>query len=126
MKQALLVIDDGENIEMLLGRIAEQYLPDLRIISAKNGTEGLEKARTEHPDMILLDVKLPDIEGFDVCRLLRADPQTKDIKIMLISGVAREPGDVVEGMESGADDYIFKPFVVPDMVQRLQKLMRGK
>jgi len=124
MKKVLLVIDDGENIEMLVGRITEQYLPDLRVISAKNGTEGLAKARTEHPDMILLDVKLPDIEGYEVCRQLRADPQTKNMGILMLSGVAREPEDVVEGMDCGADDYIFKPFVVPDLVARLHKLMK--
>ena len=126
MKQVLLVIDDGENIETLFKRITEQYFPNLHMISSKNGTDGLEMVRVAHPDMILLDVNLPDVNGFELCRKLRADPQTKDIRILMLSGVARESADIAKGLESGADGFIVKPFVISDLVKQLQKLMPRK
>lgn len=124
MVNTLLVIDDGENMEALLGRAAQLYMPDLKIIGAKTGAEGLGKARAAQPQAVVLDVKLPDVDGFEVCRQLRADPLTKNACIIMISGVAREPSDVVKGERAGADDYIFKPFNITDLLTRLEKLLK--
>lgn len=123
MQQVLLLIDDGENIAPLMERIARQLLPELRIISAKTGQGGIQKAKAEQPDIILLDVKLPDLNGYEVSHKLRADPQTRAIPILMISGVAREENDVMKGMKAGVDDYMFKPFSPPELVARIKMLL---
>lgn len=126
VKSLLLVVDDGENMGELLRRIVDQYVPDLQVISACNGLEGVKKIRELNPDIILLDICLPDINGFEICRKLRADPETKNMGIILLSGVAKGAGDVALGKECGADDYVFKPFEVPDLVRRLVKILQDK
>ncbi len=123
MQQVLLLIDDGENIALLLERIARQYLPFLRIVSAQTGREGFLKAQTEQPDLILLDVKLPDWDGFEVSRKLRSHPATQTTPILMLSGVAREETDVLKGLKAGVNDYMFKPFSAPELVARIKLLL---
>jgi DNA-binding response OmpR family regulator len=123
MQQVLLLIDDGENIALLMERIAKQLLPEVRIISAKTGKEGLQKAKSEVPDIILLDVKLPDLDGFEVGRRLRVESQTKSTPILMLSGVAREETDVMKGMKAGVNDYMFKPFSATELVARIKLLL---
>lgn len=126
MSKNLLIIDDGDNIAPLVEEIARQYQLELRVTTAVTGADGLHHAHTYKPDVILLDVMLPDIDGFAVCRLLKQNPATKDIRILMISGIMNEPEDRARGLESGADDYIFKPFKVADFVASLRQLMKAK
>jgi DNA-binding response OmpR family regulator len=123
MSRTLLLIDDGVNFAPLIERITQELLPELRVSNAKTGKEGLQKARAEAPDLILLDIKLPDINGYEVCRKLRADPRTRHVPILMISGVARSEGDVMKGRQAGADDYMFKPFVPAELVARIRALL---
>ena len=123
MQQILLLIDDGESFAPLMERIVHQLLPEVRVISTKTGKEGLHKAKAESPDIILLDVKLPDLDGYEVGRRLRADPQTRSIPILMISGVARDESDVMKGMKAGVNDYMFKPFSAPELVARIKMLL---
>ena len=78
-------------------------------IEANNGETGLEKARQLVPDLILLDIMLPGIQGLDVCKIIKSDRETKNIPIILVSALGQED-DIVNGLETGADDYITKPF----------------
>ncbi|MCX7008713.1 MAG: response regulator, partial [Kiritimatiellaeota bacterium] len=124
MKQVLLVIDDDENMIRLISAICRQSLPEVQVVTALNGTRGLQLARSEKPGVVVLDVKLPDINGFEVCRQLRADPLTLNTHILMISGVMMEAKDRVQGIQSGADGYLFKPFDPEELVLNIQALFR--
>jgi two-component system phosphate regulon response regulator PhoB len=92
-------------------------------ILAHDGQEGLRKAQTLLPDMILLDLMLPGLSGFDVCRELRAGERTRDIPIIIISAKSEETDQVV-GFSLGADDYVTKPFAVKVLLSRIKALQR--
>jgi two-component system, OmpR family, phosphate regulon response regulator PhoB len=92
-------------------------------IVAHDGQEGLRKAQTLLPDLILLDIMLPGLSGFDVCRELRSADRTRDIPIIIISAKSEETDQVV-GFSLGADDYVTKPFHVKVLLQRIKALQR--
>ncbi len=92
-------------------------------IVAHDGQEGLRKAQTLLPDMILLDIMLPGLSGFDVCRELRSGERTRDIPIIIISAKSEETDQIV-GFSLGADDYVTKPFHVKVLLQRIKALQR--
>jgi two-component system phosphate regulon response regulator PhoB len=92
-------------------------------IVAHDGQEGLRKAQTLLPDMILLDIMLPGLSGFDVCRELRSGDRTRDIPIIIISAKSEETDQIV-GFSLGADDYVTKPFHVKVLLQRIKALQR--
>ena len=112
IKVKVLVIDDElELMEMVVLRLEAN---DYQVISACDGQEGLNKARNENPDLIILDLMLPKIEGYKVCRMLKFDEKYKHIPIILFTARALE-SDIRFGAEAGADAYITKPFE-PDML----------
>src|SRR5262249_15661436 len=92
-------------------------------ITAHDGQEGLRKARTLLPDLIILDLMLPTLNGLDVCRELRAGERTRDIPIVMLTAKAEETDQVV-GFSMGADDYVTKPFSVKVLLQRIKALQR--
>jgi diguanylate cyclase (GGDEF)-like protein len=103
----LLVVDDAPgNIRLLRDLLRGES----RVLFATSGKEALEIAQREEPDLILLDVMMPDMDGYEVCRLLKADPATEDVPIIFVTGLA-ETNDETRGLEAGAIDYITKPFV---------------
>jgi diguanylate cyclase (GGDEF)-like protein len=89
--------------------LAELLKPEYTVLLAKNGEQALERAARHAPDLILLDVMMPDLNGYEVLRRLRADPQTERISVIFISGLNR-PEDEASGLKMGASDYIAKPF----------------
>lgn len=115
----VLVIDDEPNIRDLVQ--AALRFHGFTVSTAANGKEGLARARDDHPDLVLLDVLLPDINGFDVCKQLRAD----DDNVPVIYLTARDtPSDTVTGLSLGGDDYVTKPFSVEALVARIRALLR--
>ena len=124
MKHVLLVIDDDERMVSLISSICQKCLPEIRVITALDGKRGLQLARSETPGVVVLDVKLPDINGFEVCRRLRADPATINTHILMISGVLMEAKDRIHGIESGADNYLLKPFESEELVLQIKALFR--
>jgi two-component system phosphate regulon response regulator PhoB len=92
------------------------------VLTAANGSEALRRARALQPQLILLDVMLPELDGLEVCKLLRLDPATRSIPIVMLTARATEI-DRVLGLELGADDYVTKPFSVRELVLRLKKLL---
>ena len=84
---------------------------------------GIEKARESTPDLVLLDLMLPGIQGLDVCRIIKSDQNTKEIPIIMVSALGQEE-DVVKGLETGADDYITKPFGVKVLLARIEAVLR--
>jgi two-component system, OmpR family, phosphate regulon response regulator PhoB len=117
----ILVIEDEKDIQDVLAYNLTQAGHKVQI--ASRGEAGLRLARERRPDVVLLDLMLPDIPGTEVCKQLRSQPSTKDVKIMMLTAKGEEIDRVV-GFELGADDYIVKPFSVRELVLRIQAVLR--
>ncbi len=117
MKKVLLVDDDPVLLETLRYRLNQE---GFEIVTAGDGEAGLEAARTEKPDLVVLDLMLPQLDGFDVCRILRRE---SNIPILMLTARESETDKVV-GLELGADDYLTKPFSVRELIARLRALLR--
>jgi two-component system phosphate regulon response regulator PhoB len=120
MKPKILVVDDEPDALEVLGfKLKEAgYAP----LFAKDGTRALALARDEHPALIVLDLMLPEIDGLEVCKILRRDQGTAMIPILMLTAKAAEMDRVV-GLELGADDYVTKPFSPRELVLRIKKLL---
>ena len=118
----LLAVDDDPVILNLLKVNFE--LDGFDVLTAADGQEALDTARAEKPDVVLLDIMMPKLNGLEVTKALKADAATKGIPIMLLSAKAQE-ADVEAGMKIGADAYVTKPFDPIDLVQRVHELVRS-
>ncbi len=119
----VLVVEDDPHIRELV--LLHLGLEGLATDSAGDGTDGLQKARTEPFDLIVLDVMLPGLDGVTVCRAIRREPHLKDVPILMLTA-RREESDKVNGLESGADDYLTKPFGIREFVARVRALLRRR
>lgn len=117
----ILVVEDEKNILELVRFNLERE--GFQVISTLDGDHGLELARGEKPDLIVLDVMLPGMNGLEVCRELQQDPETRFIPVIMLSARAEEL-DRVLGLEMGADDYIVKPFSPRELVARVKARLR--
>lgn len=118
----ILVIDD----DPMSVSIAEEVLGvDHVVLAASSGTEGLELARAERPDIVLLDIVMPDLDGFEVCRRMRATPELASTKILLVSGRG-EPAERLEGYQAGADDHVTKPVDGAELLAKVRVYLRLK
>ncbi|MBI5034342.1 MAG: response regulator transcription factor [Chloroflexi bacterium] len=120
-KRKILVIDDENLIRLIVRRTLEQHGYD--VVLAANGSEGLMIANTSSPDAILLDVNLPDLDGFQVCTELRSTRTTSRIPVIMMTA-ADEPEDRAHGFNNGADDYITKPFECDELLARIKAQLR--
>ena len=120
MKPKILVVDDERDALEILGfKLKEAgYVP----LFAKDGARALTAAREERPALIVLDLMLPEVDGLEVCKILRRDPMTATIPILMLTAKASEM-DRVLGLELGADDYVTKPFSPRELVLRIRKLL---
>ena len=105
-KKVLAVDDNPDNLEIMEKMLDQDY----EVRTATTGEQALEIAKDFHPDIILLDIMLPGIDGYQVCRSLRADPDFRDTAIIMVSA-KQMVSERYEGHEAGADDYITKPFI---------------
>jgi two-component system phosphate regulon response regulator PhoB len=122
-KQKVLVVEDEEDIlELLRFNLAKEGFV---VTTALTGEEGLKKARAEIPDLLLLDLLLPGMDGLQVARLLKEDPATRYIPIVMLTAKGEE-ADIVTGLELGADDYVTKPFSKKVLVARLRAVLRRR
>lgn len=120
-KKQLLVVDDERDILDLLAYNLERE--GFLVQSVTNGEQALQAARRDRPDLVILDVMLPGMDGIEVCRALREDDRTRGIPIVMLTAKAEE-GDAVLGLGVGADDYVKKPFGVKELVARVKALLR--
>ncbi|HEV2437676.1 MAG TPA: response regulator transcription factor [Verrucomicrobiae bacterium] len=123
-KTRILVVDDDPEIRSVFAQILDDAGYD--VLQASKGRAGLQLAREKHPDLALLDVLLPDLNGMEVCKQIKADPGLRNIFVVLISGGATDVTHKVEGLESGADDYMVKPFDPGELLARLRTIVRLK
>ena len=121
MAKTILVIDDEPELVKLLDYNLTKagYL----VLSARDGEKGLAAARQHHPDLVVLDVMMPGLDGWEVCKKLRAEPATAAVPLLMLTAKAEE-GDRVLGLELGADDYVTKPFGVNELLARVKALLR--
>jgi diguanylate cyclase (GGDEF)-like protein len=123
MSQKVLVVDDSEEIHDLLRARLQAEPIDLRF--AADGGTGLALASEWGPDLILLDVDMPDPDGFEVCRRLKADPRTMPIPVVFLTG-ATSPAEKIRGLDLGAADYVTKPFDAAELRARVRATLRTK
>src|SRR5512143_938084 len=120
MSKRILIVDDEPNIvislEFLLKR--EGFETDV----AADGEAALEAVARRRPDLVVLDVMLPRMNGFEVCRLLRADPSRRDVKVLILTAKGRET-EMARGLGLGADAYVTKPFSTKDLVAQIRGLL---
>ncbi|MDA7857888.1 response regulator transcription factor [bacterium] len=118
----ILTIDDDKRIIQLIKATLEKE--NFKVISAKSADEGIEKAREAKPELILLDLMLPGVGGLELCRILKQDKDTAFIPIVILTGVYVKPENKIEGLETGADDYLTKPFHPGELVARVKAILR--
>jgi len=123
MAKKILVVDDEENIvTMVEARLTSSGYD---VITAADGQEGLAKARKENPDLIILDIMLPKLDGYKVCRMLKFDDQYKHIPIILFSARTQD-SDLEIGKQQGADAYVTKPFQQDVLLGKIKELLPEK
>jgi len=122
-KTVLIVEDEQDVIDLLAVRLLKDT--SYTIATAMDGVSGLEKARTESPSLIILDLMLPKLSGLEVCKILKSDRVTQEIPIIILSAKATE-ADRLAGLELGADDYVTKPFSPREVVLRIKAIERRR
>lgn len=123
VKLKILVVDDEPDALELIEFNLKQSGYD--VVMAADGAEALKKARINRPDLVVLDIMLPEIEGFEVCKLMRRDPALSAIPVLFLTAKAAEI-DRVLGLELGGDDYVTKPFSPRELVLRIKKLLERR
>ncbi len=116
----LIVDDNAQNVELLQAFL--ESLP-VKLITAVDGIDALAKVAEHNPDLILLDVMMPRMSGFQVCQKLKSDPKTKDIQILMVTAL-HELGDIERASECGTDDFVSKPVNKVELQTRVKSLLR--
>ncbi len=119
-KGKILVVDDEIYIVHILD--FSLGMEGYEVVTALDGEQALEKARSEKPDLIVLDIMMPKLDGYETCKRLKADPETKGMPVILLSAKGRNVDQKV-GFEVGADDYITKPFSPRKLVERINAIL---
>jgi len=120
-RQTVLVIEDEEAISDTLAYNLEKEGFD--VVVANDGATGIEKARGILPDLVILDLMMPGMDGYQVCRTLRSDAATEHIKVLMLTARSEESDEII-GFNMGADDYVTKPFKMKPLVHRVRALLR--
>ncbi len=120
----VLIVDDNEDMLDTLEHLFNFY--EFTVAKARNGQEGIEVAKKDEPDMIILDALMPVMNGFDACKVLKEDSKTKDIPVIFLSANYVEDEHRVMGLELGADDYVLKPFNAKELIARVKSILHKK
>jgi diguanylate cyclase (GGDEF)-like protein len=119
---SILIADDNEEMLETLERIFELY--EFDVFKAKNGKEAVEIADKEEPDLIILDAKMPVMDGFEACKRIKKSHKTRDIPVVFLTANYIQPTDRVMGLQLGADDYLLKPFNSKELVARVKSIIK--
>mgnify|MGYP001439000187 FL=1 len=117
----ILVVEDDLDIRELISFNLQNE--GHQVFEAKDGEAGIDKAREKLPDLILLDLMLPGMQGLDVCRIIKSGQETKETPIIMVTALGQEE-DIVKGLETGADDYITKPFSIKVLIARVNAVLK--
>jgi DNA-binding response OmpR family regulator len=119
-KKIFVIEDEDDILEVIVYNLKRE---GYSVISCRDGEEGLKKIKKEDPDLVLLDLMLPGLDGIELCRRLKADPATEPIPIIMVTAKGEE-SDIVLGLKMGADDYVSKPFSPKELLARIQAVLR--
>ncbi len=123
MTARILVVDDLEpNVRLLRAKLEAEYF---EVLTASSGYEAIEVARTDQPDLILLDIMMPGMDGFEACTRLKNDPKTRHIPVVMVTALDQQE-DRVNGLRVGADDFLTKPIDDIALLARVRSLLRLK
>lgn len=122
----ILAIDDYQDNLIVLKALLTNVLPDMRLFMARSGKEGLEIAQQQQPDVILLDIIMPGMDGYEVCRRLKAQQATQHIPIMMMTAIKTDTESRVKALELGADVFVSKPFDQAELVAQINAMLRIK
>ena len=117
----ILVAEDERDIRELIG-FALRFA-DFDVVLAENGKQAIEKASVEQPDLILMDVRMPKMSGYEACRLLKENPVTSEIPIVFLSAKGQE-SEIEQGLDSGAMEYIVKPFGPAELAEQVKDILQ--
>ena len=118
-KRILLIDDEYFLLEILKDRLE---FHGYEVLTAADGKEGVEKALSEKPDLIFMDIMMPEMDGLEAIRILRSKSEMKSLPIVCLSALGR-PADIKSAKECGADDYIVKPFQAPELLEKIEKFL---
>ncbi len=120
-KPTILIIEDERSLlEILAYNLTNE---GFEVLTAADGQDGLRRAKTSVPDLVVLDLMLPGLDGLQVCRQIRSDPKTQSIRILMLTAKSEEVDEIV-GFNMGADDYVAKPFKIKPLISRIKALLR--
>lgn len=119
----LLAEDNPQHLELLEAYMEE--MPEVRVVTARNGQEALASVQETSPDLVLLDIMMPKVSGFEVCKRLKADPKTRDIIVVMVTAL-NETADIERAAECGTDDYLAKPVDRKALLNLVQNLLATK
>jgi DNA-binding response OmpR family regulator len=117
MAEKILVVEDEEDFRALLSGVLDKE--GYSVVTASNGEDGIAAFQKEKPDLVILDVQLPDMEGFEICRKIRAEGPNPEVPVLFCT-IRSAVAPVAEGLKAGATDYIIKPFATKDLLARIE------
>ena len=120
MSKVILIVDDDQQVRMLLRRLL--FESGYTTIAAADGRQGVELAKTSKPDLILMDILMPDMDGFVACHLIKTDSATREIPVVMLTAVDTEPGEII-AQEVDADGYITKPFTREKLLDAINQFL---
>jgi DNA-binding response OmpR family regulator len=121
MVKKILIADDEKSIRELIKRVLlrKRY----KIITASNGKDALDKIYSESPDLVILDIMMPEMDGWQVCKKIRQDPLYKNLSIIMLT-VKKSDADQIKGLNIGSDEYMTKPFYPTELIFRVNKILQ--
>jgi len=120
MAKTILIVDDHGALRYILS--VDLQKKGFKTLTTGSGEKGIEIARAENPDLILLDAMMPGIDGFETCRILKEDDDTKDIPIVMVTAKSQRK-DVLEGLQAGATSYMVKPFKFEELFEKIVEII---
>ena len=125
MKKILAVDDHAINLD-LLEQIIHVFYPEFEFLGVKSGEEAINAAKLDQPDLILLDIMMPGLDGYETCKLIKGDPQTKHIPIIMVSALGHDSTERIKGLDAGADSFLSKPFDKVELRAQINVALRIK
>jgi CheY-like chemotaxis protein len=123
VKRRILVIDDQVEIARLIARILGKSYD---VSTAEDGESGLRRVSIDLPDLVLLDLNMPNMDGWEVCRRLKSDPRTREIPVVMMTAGESTPEDAARGLSLGASEYLVKPFVREVLIHNVQRILASR
>ena len=122
----ILIIDDKHDTLATMSALLQNFITDSSVITAASGLEGIEKAKKEQPDTILLDVIMPEMDGYEVCGKLKSDEKTKHIPIIMMTAMQKDSQSLIKGLEAGADNFLQNPIDTGELKAQVNVILRIK